>query len=59
MTNKSNFHVLLLINLKTKSVTVATAEWEIFISEKLFKFFVSSTTHVRKLEARANRNHKF
>ena len=29
-------------------------EWELFISAKPFKFFISSTTHVRKLEARAN-----
>ena len=32
-----------------------TVQWELFISAKPFKFFVSSSTHVRKLEARANR----
>ena len=40
-----------------ESVSMYLYEWEIFISVKLFKFFVSSTTHLRKLEARAN--HKF
>ena len=30
-------------------------EWELFISVKLFKFFISSTTHLRKLEAPTNR----
>ena len=30
-------------------------QWELFISAKPFKFLVSPTTHVRKLEARANR----
>ena len=30
-------------------------KWELFISAKPFKFLVSPTTHVRKLEARANR----
>ena len=30
-------------------------QWELFISVKPFKFLVSPTTHVCKLEARANR----
>ena len=34
-------------------------EWALFIIAKPFKFFVSSTTHIRKLAARANRKLKF
>ena len=37
----------------------SSVEWELFISAKPFKFFVSCTTHIHKLEAWANRKFGF
>ena len=41
-----SFHLYLLM--------FVSSQWDLCISEKLFKFFVSSMTHLHKLEACAN-----